>query len=287
MLVKKTFRLVGNAPNVLHLNRNVLSAYLNEENSPRHIFVALELKKSSFKHFTRDAIFRLIYDTKKREIIKAISIDYPLPVSYNEPTKDLVINLKALNTTTIGQLHPNNLYSFASLVTGSYTVSDSYASVIVRYLLSFLVQVFGKEFGLVSIYSVRIPKLKFLLACYVLSSFFGYKSNLFRQAYRLAPYSYEEELEQLRKYDFTKIDDFVKATSDLKVMPGWSITKLTSKLYRYFGINILPAMEDASRFFSVILVSTIPGSTIAPKILKKYNEDAYFRIVDITRGIFK
>jgi len=153
MLVKKTFRLVGNAPNVLHLNRNVLGAYLDKENSPRHIFVALELKKSSFKHFTRDAIFRLISDTKKREIIKAISIDYPLPVSYNEPTKDLVINLKALNATTIGQLHPNNLYaslvyaySFASLVTGSYTVSDSYASVIVRYLLSFLVQVFGKEF---------------------------------------------------------------------------------------------------------------------------------------------
>ena len=149
-------------------------------------------------------------------------------------------------------------------------------------------QVFGKDYGLVGIYSSGIPKLKFLTACYIYSSFFGYPSNdrLYRNAASVAPYMYSNEYEALKQYNFSLIEDFIKSLSDLKVMPGINVTKFTSKLYRFFGINILPAMEDISRFFSVIVTSSVPGSRVVPRYLYKYNEKEYFKILDITRRIF-
>ena len=132
-----------------------------------------------------------------------------------------------------------------------------------------------------------IPKGPSMVAT-ILSAFFGHpqNKNLFVKASTLAPFMYSNEFDQLKTYNFSKIEDFVKAVSDLKVMPGLSITKLTSKLYRFFGINILAAMEDCARFFSVILTSSVPGSRVVPRFLVKYNEKEYFKLIEIMRRMF-
>lgn len=296
MNIKQDFKLIRGAPNILNLSGSVINSYQKEENSPRHVFAILELKKKSIKHFTNYKIFDLISDLRARDSIQVVNFDtYPLPVSYNKPTNGMIVNLKPFEVLEIANMSPNDLYAaityaytFSKLVTGKFKLTDSYAKTIVNYLLSFYVQIFGKDYGLVGIYAQNIPKLKFLISCYVLASFFGYSTNdkLFRKATSISPYIYSEEYDQLRKYRFEEIDQFISALSDLRVMPGLSVQKYTSKLYRFFGINILPAMEDVSRFFCVMLTSSIPGSRVVPRYLFKYNEREYQTIIDITRRIF-
>lgn len=296
MIIKDTFRLVSGAPNLFKVSASVVKSHQIEENSPRNIFTFLEQRKKTIKHFTTTSMFNLLKDKKKRESIQVVKIDgYPLPVSYNPPTRGMIINLKPFEVNEIASMSPNDLYasliyaySFATLVTKKFKISESYADIIVKYLLSFYVQIFGKEYGLVGIYASGIPKLKFLIACYVLSSFFGYKTNkkLFTKASTIAPYLYANEFESLKSYDFYYIEEFIKAVSELKIMPGLTVNSFTSKLYKHFGINILPAIEDCSRFFSVILTSSVPGSRLVPRYLFKYNEKEYFKLIEIMRRMF-
>jgi len=295
MIIKDKLRLVGNVPNVISFSKNIINSFYDpEENSPRHIFVILELKKKQIKHFAFDKILDFVADKKIRESIRVLNFDYPLPVTYNEPTKNLIINLKALDVSSLSRLTARQLfeavlysYVFASLVSGKIKVSPKYAQNIVNYFLSFYTQIFGREYGLVSSYSSRIPKLKFLIACYVLRSFFGFSPgrNLFKNASSIAPYIYDHEFRDLQRYDFMQVSDFVDSLSHLEVMPGLTLTKFVSKLYRYFGINILPAIEDCSRFFSIIVSSSVVGGKITPTFLLKYNEKEYFNLIDVVRRI--
>jgi len=296
MIIKDKFRLVSGSENVIHVPSSVIEKHSSEENSPRHVFAILELKKKSIVHFTSNKIMNWVSDKKKRESIQVVMVDdYPLPVTYNPPTKGNIINLKPFSVDEVSSMSPNDLYaslvyaySFEKLVTKKYKIKEEYSKIIVNYLLSFFVQIFGKEYGLVGIYASGIPKLKFLTACYIYSAFFGVKTGktLFQKATTIAPYLYNNEFEQLKKYDFSLIEDFIQAISDTKVMPGLTVTKFTSKLYRFFGINILPAMEDCSRFFSVILTSSVPGNRLVPKYLFKFNQTEYFQLIEITRRMF-
>ena len=296
MIVKDKFRLVSGTENVINVSASVIKQYSEEENSPRHVFAILELKKKSISHFTTNTIFKWVSNKAKRESINIIKVDdYPLPVTYNIPTKGNIINLKPFSVDEVSSMSVNDLYAslvyayaFQKLVTKKYKIKEEYAKIIVKYLLSFYVQIFGKEYGLVGIYASGIPKLKFLIACYIYSAFFGVKSNreLMQKASSIAPYLYTNEFDQLKKYDFYHIEQFIQAVSDLKVMPGLTVTKFTSKLYRFFGINILPAIEDCSRFFSVILTSSILGSRLVPKYLFKYNQTEYFQLIEIVRRKF-
>lgn len=296
MIIKDKFRLVSGAENVINVSSSVIEKHSSEENSPRHVFAILELKKKSLTHFSTPTIMDWVSDIKKRESIQVVKVDdYPLPVTYNPPTKGNVINLKPFSVDEVSNMSANDLYAslvyayaFQKLVTKKFKISEDYAKIIVNYLLSFYVQIFGKEYGLVGIYASGIPKLKFLVACFILSSYFGYKTSptLFQKASTLAPYMYSDDIDQLKKYDFMQVEDFIKAISDLKVMPGLTVTKFTSKLYRFFGMNILPGIEDCSRFFSVILTSSVPGNRLVPKYLFKFNQTEYSKLIDITRRMF-
>jgi len=297
MVIKNKFRLVSDSPNVLELSPSMINNYMDEENSARHVYVFLELKRKSFPHFTNNTIFKLISDVKKRDSIQVVDLEqYPLHVSYNAPTKGMIINLKPFGVKEISSLSPNDLYAclvysytFSKLVTKKFKISESYSKHIIDYLLSMFVQLFGRKYGLLATYSSGIPKLKFLVACYVYSAFFGYKNgpSLFRNASRAAPYLYNNEIELLRKYDFSKIEDFVQILSDTKVMPGINLIRFTATIHSFMKVEMLSALEDLSRFFSVLLASNIPGSRVVPTFISKYNERAYYSIIDIMRGLFK
>ena len=296
MFVKKSFRLVGGAQNSLNISTKTVKDLIQEENTPKNIYSFLELKKNSIKHFTKDRIYNLLSSSKEVNLVQAITIEeYPLSVSYNEANEGLIINLKPFNVKEISNLNPNDLYaaivyafSLSKLLTGKFVIQEVYAKVIVNYLLSFYVQVFGKAYGLVGIYSKNIPKLKFIVACYVLSSYFGYEtdSTLFKKAAALAPYDYKDDLEILNTINFYQIGQFVKAISDLKVMPGLNLTKFTSTLFRYFNVHVLAGVEDFSRFLAVILTSSISGNSIAPKYLYKYNDVEFMKMIEMLRRMF-
>jgi len=297
MIIKDKFRLVSNAPNILSVSSSVIKSYQKEENSPRHVFAILELKKKSIKHFSNDAIFNLISDKRKREKIHIVNFDeYPLVATYNKSSKSLIINLKSFQVSEVSNMNPNDLYaslvyaySFSKFATKKFKINKSSIKSIVNYLTSMYVQVFGKEYGLAGIYASGIPKLKYLVACYALSSYFGYPNNksLLKEASKIAPFMYNNEFDALIKCDFSKIEEFIKCLSELRVMPGITLIKYTQKLYNYMGVNMLPAFEDLSRFFSIILTASVRGSTIIPTSIYRYNEKEYFNLVDVGRKVFK
>ena len=296
MFVKKSFRLVSGAPNILNIPSGAIKGLIQEENSPKNIHSFLELKKNSIKHFTKERIYKFLSTEAEANLIQAVTIEeYPLAVSYNSANDGILINLKPLDVKEISNLNPNDLYAgivygycLSKLLTGKFVIQEAYAKIIVNYLLSFYVQVFGKTYGLVGIYSRNIPKLKYLVACYVLASYFGYESdsNLLKKAATLAPYDYKDESELLRAYNFYQISQFINAVSDLKVMPGLNLTKFTSTIFRYFNIHVLAGLEDFSRFLAVILTSSISGNRIAPRHLYKYNDVEYMKIIEMLRRMF-
>jgi len=148
---------------------------------------------------------------------------------------------------------------------------------------------FGKDYGLVGIYATEIPKLKFLLTCYVYGAFFGIsnETKMFRKAAVISQYDYRQDVNELKKYDFRDIEDFIKALSDLRVMPGITRYTFTAKFLRLLGLNFLPALEDLSRFISSLLVATVSGSTIIPRFIYTYNIKEFSRVVEITKRIFR
>ena len=293
MVIKDKFKLISNVDNVIKIPKNTLKTNQLEENSPRHVFTFLSLKQRSIKHFAKDTIFKFISDKRSREQLQVVNLEqYPLSASYNRPTRGMILNLKPFDVEEVASLSPNDLYAgilytytFSKLVTGGVKIQDIYARSIVNYLNSMLVRVFGKDYGLTETYAGSIPKLKFLLSCYVHASFFGYaiNENLFRKASSIAPFMYKEILGQLMKYDFSDITQFLKALSDLKVMPGIKPYGFTTKIFRFFKIDMLAGFEDLSRFLCAILASSVTGSTIVPSFISKYNEKEYKNIIDLTK----
>jgi len=297
MIIKDKFRLVSEIPNVLELSPAIIKNYSYEDNSPRHIFAFLELKRKSVPHFSNNTIFNLISNIKTREAIQVVDLDqYQLIASYNKPTKGMLINLKPFGVKEVSSLSPNELYAalvysyaFSKIVTKKFKINESYSKNVIDYLLSMFVQLFGRKYGLLATYSSGIPKLKFLIACYIYAAFFGYRNdiNLFKAASKAAPFLYNNEIDLLKKYDYSKIEDFIQVLSDSKVMPGLSLIRFTATIHSFMGADMLAAMEDCARFFCYILTSSVPGTRVIRSFISKYNEKAYYTMIDIMRSLFK
>lgn len=297
MVIKDKFELLNQTPNILNVPKSTLQTYEQEENSPRHIFTFLTLKQKHIKHFTKDKIFKFVGNPQDRDEIQVVNFEkYPLYVTVNKPTKSMVINLKPYDVDEISSLNPNDLfaslvygYGFSKLITGKVKIGDMYAKPIIDFLTSMLVRAYGKDYGLTEIYSSGIPKLKFLLSCYVFSSFFGVSSsiNLLRKASSTAPYNYQEEAREILKYDFRSTVQFLKALSDLKVMPGVKPYSFTTKLFRWYGINMIAGFEDLSRFICAIVAASVGGSKMVPTWISKYHERAFGQILEISKKIYK
>lgn len=297
MVIKDKFILMKNVDNLLTVSKNALASYEREENSPRNVFTFLKQREKQIKnHFTKNRIFKLISDIREREDLSIVAFDnYLLPVTYSPGIKKMIVNLKPMDVEEIVDLSPANAYAllvyafcFAQLVNGSVKVPDVYAKPIIDFLLSMFVKVFGREYGLLGIYASGIPKLKYIIACYILASFFGLKGEAgLRQATKYAPYEYGPEKKELLQYDFSRIDEFVKALSELKVMSGVKLYGFTTHIYKYFGATFLPALEDMSRFISIMATSNIKGATVVRSFLYTYNETAFDRILEIPKRIFR
>jgi hypothetical protein len=297
MVIKDKFELLNQTPNLLNVPASSLKTYEAEENSPRHVFTFLTLKQKHIKHFAKDKIFKFIGNIEERDNIKVITFEkYPLSVTLNGPTKNILINLKPFDVEDVASLNPNDLYAaiaygygFSKLTNKQVKISDMYAKPIIDFITSVLVRAFGKEYGLTEIYSTGIPKLKFLLSCYIFSAFFGYTSNdkLLRKASSTAPYNYQAEKREILSYDYSKMTQFLKALSDLKVMPGIKPYGFTTKIYRWYGIDMLAGFEDCSRFLMAIVASSVGGSKMVPTFISKFNERAFNQIVELTKKVYR
>jgi len=293
MIVKEKFSLLKDLPNILNLSKSVIDTY-KVDNGPRKMFVILKLMENRINHFTKDVIMKLLSDVRRREMINVVNIpNYLLPVTYNKSSNNLVINLIAMGSDDLSRIDPKNLYAslvygitFSTLVTKRYQIEEKYFSIISNFLISIFIRLFGKDFGLLGIYSKEIPKLKFLINCYILKSFFG-SIDIYRKAGSASSFNYKDIESELNKYNFGEIKDFIQSLNDLKVMPGINRYIFSSKILRLFGYGFLPALEDISRLLSIITTSSLSGTNICPTFLSKYNETEYSKLLEISKDIFR
>lgn len=297
MIIKDKFALLKGVPNTLSLSKSAISK-VSIKNGPRKVFVILEMTGHKIQHFTKKKSFNLISDIKHRKKIHILNMpNYLLNISYNKPSDSIIINLGAFG---IDDIYPNNpgvfnLYAcivygiiFRDLINGKIKISQNYSSIISDYMMSVYMRLFAKTYGLLGSFTDQIIKLKFLINVYVLASFFGITGDVcFKKASRHSSYDYKEIKENLKKYDFSNIDDFIKALSELQIFPGINRYIFTSKVMRMFGVNFIPGLEDLSRFISILTTSTIKGSNIVPTFLSKYNENKFNNILEISRKIFE
>lgn len=295
MIVKKTFNLLKDIPNILQLSSNELKKYTIEKGSQK-LYVMLQLRKDRINHYAKEKVFLTISDLQKRKKICVVNMpDYNLHVSYNKPTNQIIINISPFLVDDISMIDPKNLYaqliygiSFYKLVTGSVDIKNSYFTIISSYLLSMFISIFGKEYGLFGFYSTNISKLSFLVNCYVLNSFFGIEKNKsYKLSSTVSSFNYKEIEGELNNYDFSNIESFIKSLSELKVLPGINRYYFTSRIVKTSGVSFLPALEDLSRFISILTCVGIKGSNLIYTYISKYNEDSFGRVIDISKLIFK
>lgn len=296
MVVKENFILLKSIPNILYLKSSEIKQY-SIEKGPRKVFVVLELNKNKINHFTKDKVYNIITDLNKSKRLAVVNIpDYNLYVSYNRPTRQVVLNISPYNVDDIdSRIDPKNLYTqlvygilFTNLILEKVKLKDSYFSAISSFLLSLFMGLFGKEYGLLGSYSTNITKLNFLINCYVLSSFFGITGQ---RCYQLAgtssSFNYKLIEERLSSYDFSNIESFIKSLSNFGVMTGIDKYSFTNKLFKIGGINFLPAVEDLSRFISILTCISMRGSSLVPTYLSKYGSDSFSRVIEISKLMFK
>ena len=175
-----------------------------------------------------------------------------------------------------------------SLINNKVKVKDSYFSPISGFFLSMMIGLFGKQYGLLATYSNRITELNFLVNCYILSAFFGITG---KKSYRLAGassgFDYNEIEKDLDTYDFSDIENFIKSLSNFGVMSGIDKYSFLNRTYRVTGLSFIPALEDLSRFISIMVCVSMKGSNIINTFISKYNEDSFARIIEISKLIFK
>jgi len=295
MVVKDKFVLLKDLPNVLRLSSSELESR-SIELGEKKLYAVLKLVEARINHFTKKKAFE-VAEAKREQLIRVLKLpNYVLPVSYNEPTKTAIINLDSFGTDDISKVDPRNVYAcvvygicFLSLIQGRVKVRDSYFSPISNFLLSIFIRLFGKAYGLLGAYATEIPKLKFLIACYVLGSFFGEKNQdvMYKKALTASGFDYRDRLQELRTFDFSNVEDFIESLSKLGVMPGVNRYQFAGRVLRRLSMNFLPALEDLSRFVSILTTSSIQGATIVPTSIFRYNEREFAKILEISKIIFK
>ena len=299
MVIKQTFELLKGNQNLLDLSPQKLKP-LKIDLGPRKVFVVLKLMENKIDHFTKKKIFENLEDVEKRKILEVVNMpDYGLHISYNNPTKQIILNLSPFNTDDIYPNNPDPKNIYASMVYGlclynlvndKINVPEKYFPSVAGFLTSMLIQIFGRDYGLLGSYSTEIPKLKFLVCIYILVSFFNEDPE---KAYKKASVAAGIDLKYIKEdlekgnYDFNSIIDFLRALSELKVMTGMNKYAFTNKIYKMLGASFLPALEDFSRFISIITTSSISGSSIVPTFINRYNRDEYLKLLEISKLVFK
>ena len=295
MIVKERFKLI-NSPNVLQLSRNDIAKY-SLPKGPAKIASVLQMIEDKVTHFTKARIYRYLSDKALYRTAVLIMPEYPFYISWNSPTNQIVINLHNFG---IDDIYPNNpdplnLYacmvygiSFSNLVNGSVSISPNHYSPMAAFLFTLFIRLFGKEYGLSTTYSTELTKLQFLLQVYVLSSFFGVESSeAYTKASLGSSFDFKEYVDFLNNYNFKDTDHFIACLSDFKIMPGLTKFGFARKFVQFFGVDFLPALEDISRFISIMTCVSIPGSSLVPTYLaKKYNVSEFNKILEISKVVF-
>jgi len=296
MIIKENFDLLKGVPNYLTMSQTKINK-VSIDRGPAKIYTTLKLIENRINHYTKKKVFAELEKIKKNQKVVALtSIEgYILPVSVVKSSGLIVINLSPFGSDDISRVDPNNIYAamvygicFRDLIKQEIKIKDSFSGIVSSFLLTIFMKLFGKEFGLLGIYSTKIPKLKFLITSYVLISMFGMPENAttFKKAAHMSQIDFKQFKDEIDKYKFKDINLFIKTLSDSKIMPGITRHTFAAKFIKITSVNFVPALEDVSRFISILTTANLPTS-IAPTFIQKYNRQEYEKILKTSERIFK
>jgi len=296
--IKKQFEMIKNANNIVSSIK-----YTKVNDWYKKIFNIFSLMDSHLKHSNKDSIIKLVNNEKKiRSIFEFVvfpqtSPEYHLPGCYNYITKKQMINIGfyqiqdiSITKPTFKELYSLIVYNYVLYMIHSKKVKFNYeiSNAIINYYTSLFMSLFGKQYGMTGIYTVKIPKLKFCIACYVLGAYFDLNKNkILELAQSSSTYSYNEDFELLKKFEFGRIDDFVKMLSEMDIFSGFNIYKMMGRLYSSYGVSFLAAFEDFGRFMATIEICLISGNGIVPAFIYKYNKNAFDGILKANSIVYK
>jgi len=296
--IKKQFEMIKNADNIVSSIK-----YQPINNWYIKISNIFSLMDSHLKHNSKNSIVKLINNKNKIEsifqfvVFSQSSPEYHLPGCYNYSTKKQMINIGyyqindiSITKPTFKQLYALIVYNYILYMIHSKKVRFNHdiANAIVNYYTSMFMSLFGKQYGMTGIYTVKIPQLKFCISCYVLDSYFDLnRKTILDTAQSISTYSYNDIDDIIQKYDFSRVEDFVEMLSETDVFSGFNIYKMMGRLYSSFGVSFLAAFEDFGRFIATIEVCSISGNGIIPSFIYKYNKQAFDGISKATSIIYK
>lgn len=296
MILKQKFDLLKGVDNILKLSAPEVKRNL-VENGPRKIFVTIELEKGRITHFAKNEVYKLIQGKKIRQILNVLALkDYGLSVSINQTDKKILLNISPFGVDDILTTKPGPIDLYTMLVYGIVFNAVATKKLIVQpnlhvpisdFFVSLMVKLFGKQYGLLGSFSSQIVKLKFLTNVYILQSFFGLKGrDLYTKASVASSFDYRTIEDKLKRYNFLNINDYILALSDFGVLPNINRHIIAGKFLTHFKLEFLPALEDLSRFMGIIAGTSVRGNSFLPNYVSKYNERAYYSILEITKKIF-
>jgi hypothetical protein len=148
-------------------------------------------------------------------------------------------------------------------------------------MVQLLLKAFAKAYGLTGGYVDMIPQFRFFTSLYIYISFFGFdKDASINKAMGFSRVDPKIFRNNISKYDFSKIDDYLLAMSENEITPGLNNYRFLDRMIRNFGVFNLPVFEDLMRFSATMVASSINGNTYfspsflmqAPKFYTKINE---------------
>lgn len=293
MKITEKFTLLEGVPNILNLSKSQIETFTSEENTPKHVYATLELKKSVIRHDGFKKILDYVRNVKQTQDLNVlVNPQYPLVVSYSQKAHSKIINILPFNAQDLAKVSYNNLYgallyayTFDSFVNGRLRVPDSMAQVITNYWYSLFMRVFGRAYGLTGTYSSKLPALKFLITAYILITFFGRKQD--RATYNLAKqysgFQYDDILDILNRVDLSNIRGFVQALSLSETFPGFNVIRFTTVIHRRFDVQMLPFFEDLARFMSLIMTSSYAQQNFAKSFIRTYQPKSYVTMYDFMK----
>jgi len=283
-MLKEKLALLGNAENLISVPQNLIETHLVDSDD-------LLAFKNSVILFSRKAknhfLFPYVEKHIKSDFVRfdiARIPKYPLPATFNNYTKKVVINISPLGKRRVTSIEPRDMYTllvyghcFANLVLSPpiHSIDEEIAD----FISAIFLKIFAKKFGLSGAFFNLIPSLRYIISVYVYVSFFNIEQQ---QAYKKAIKTSKIDTSQINfeldSYDFSKIGDLIKCLDRSGTLPGLNAYTFVGTMGHNFDIMNIVLFEDYARFGSCILSSTINENSVVTPRIRFINEELYDRI---------
>jgi hypothetical protein len=284
-MLKKELTVLGNSENIISVAQNLVDSHSIEQEDVKFFISTLRLFLEKNKTHIMYPFVKKHLDNQfaKFDIVKISK--YALPVTFNQLTKKVIINISALGKRSVASIDVRDLFtlivyghSFANLILNS--VPEFLSANISDYMSSLFLKVFAKKFGLTGSYFELIPAMRYIISLYILVSFFNLSSDKASvNAIKTSRFNPRKSEIKFLDYDFTKISDLIKCLDKSGTLPGLNAYYFINTMGNNFGTVNLPMFEDFCRFGSILLSSTVNQNNIITSRLRFINEDLYERII--------